>query len=121
MDYAWQYEGTVYTPNGRAEIEDVAAHNARLAEDELAIWATVPERWQVYVTDATRGKPVTSWTGKKLGYITRVSRFSTNISRNMVALSIRGTNGADYHGRFGDDWSQLCRVRKTTTNKSPRE
>jgi len=111
--YVFDFSGHgQFDPNGRANVPDVAAHNAAVAASELEAWAAKPDRWAVYVTKVGIGQPVTTWTGSPLGTIISATRFRTNISRNMVALTIRGTNGAIYHGRFGSDWSQLCRIRK---------
>lgn len=112
IGYVFDFAGHgQFDPNGRVD-PDVAAHNAAVSANELAAWSTCPSNWAVYVTKAQPGAPVTTWTGSPLGTIVRATRFRTNISRNMIALTIRGTNGAIYHGRFGADWSQLCRVRK---------
>ncbi len=111
--YAFRSEahGT-FTPEGRDDSLDVAAHNAAVEREELDYWAQQPDRWQVYVTKHDVGSQVTTWQGVPLGIIVRASRFATNMSRNIVALTIRGTNGAMYHGRYGAEWSQLCRVRR---------
>jgi hypothetical protein len=112
MDYAIELQGKVYTPDGKVELtpEQVAQHNAALASAELAEWAKAPDRWQVYVTKGKR--EVTTWTGEVLGTIIERTAFRTNLSRNIVAIRFRGTNGAVYYGRYGADWSMLCRVRK---------
>ena len=106
--YAIELQGKVFTPDGRNDSLDVANHNAALEAQELAAWDAKPDRWQVYV----EGNTVTTWTGKVLGTIIERSKCRHNISRNMVAIRFRGTNGATYYGRYGADWSQLCRVRK---------
>lgn len=129
-EYAIQFEGRAYTPNGQVEMtaEQVARHNADLEAAELAAWAQAPDRFAVYIvkqTDPTtralnsaEWKPESwyvaqTWTGQRLSVgRVQVSKFQTNISRNMHAIRFRGTNGATYFGRYGADWSQLCRVRK---------
>jgi hypothetical protein len=129
MDYAFTHEGKAFTPNQtKVGPSEVDAHNAAQEAAELAVWATAPDRFAVYIvkkTDPTmralnsaEWKPetwyiATTWRGVQLskGRVA-ISRFSTNISRNMVAVRFQGTNGAEYHGRYGADWSQLCRVRK---------
>lgn len=110
--YAIEHQGKVFTPDGQRDIADVTAHNAATESAELDAWAKQPDRWQVYVTKCALGEKVATWLGTPLGTITGWTRFSTNISRNMVAIRFKGTNGATYYGRFGSDWSQLCRVRK---------
>lgn len=129
MNYAIEHQGKVYVPNGKAELapDQVAAHNAAFASAELAEWAKAPDRWAVYIVKKTdpayrespcSDKPMTwhmaeTFTGERLseGRVA-ISRFRTNISRNMVSVRFKGTNGATYYGRYGADWSQLCRVRK---------
>lgn len=111
MPHAFTHNGQVYTPDGKADMtpDQAAAFNADLERAELATWATCPDRWQVYVTDGN----ASTWQGTLLS-AGRVEQhaFRTNISRNMVAIRFKGTNGATYYGRYGADWSQLCRVRK---------
>ena len=111
MDYAIAFQGKVFTPDGKSEMPSrlVPSHNADLERRELAAWSEAPDAWTVYVTD---GRDVTNWTGKVLGTIIERNTFRGNIARNMTAIRFRGTNGAVYYGRFGSDWSQLCRVRK---------
>lgn len=123
-NYAFQFDGHgTFTPDGRTDsIGDVAAHNAEVEQQELAIWAEQPERWQVYVSAPLRnpqitasdvlGGQVTTWTGFPLGRITKVRVFMNNLGKRITAIRFRGTNGAEYYGRYGADWSELCRVRK---------
>jgi len=107
-NYAFEHKGKAYTPN-KTEIGDSVAHNAALEQAELAEWAARPDRFAVYVGKDDR---VTTWLGTTLGTIYYRRSFSTNLSRNITTIRFRGTNGASYYGRFGADWSQLCRVRK---------
>ena len=129
MAYAFKHEGKVFTPAGKTDIQadQVEAHNAELTAQELTHWATAPDRFAVYIVKKTDPNtramgigngPETwfmaeTWTGERLskGRV-EVSSFRTNLSRNMVAVRFVGTNGATYYGRYGADWSQLCRVRK---------
>lgn len=136
--YAFEFAGHgTFTPDGRADgradsVTDVVAHNARVEQDELALWATKPERWQVYVVgtvshagqpyratncDVQRGDKVTTWLGSVLGTITYASTFAHNFGSRMTCIRFKGTNGATYSGRFGSDWAQLCRVRKVGGGK----
>lgn len=125
--YAFEHEGRTFTPNGSASIADVEGHNKEVEQQELAYWATAPEHWQVYIVKHEHptmramgcgNGPETwymaeTWLGTRLseGRVS-ISRFSTNLSRNIVAIRFKATNGATYYGRYGADWSQLCRVRK---------
>ena len=120
--YIFSHQGTHYTPNGIVQgVADVTEHNAQLTRAELAAWATQPARHGGYVTFARHGQPFTgqrvtvaTWTGEPLGAgcVTGVFRNNLTGSRT-VSLRIRGTNGATYTGRFGDEWSEFCRLRKT--------
>jgi hypothetical protein len=68
----------------------------------------------VYISSKEDGKLyATNWLGRVLscGPVSYHS-FKTNLSRNIVAVRFRGTNGANYYGRYGADWAQLCRIRK---------
>ena len=111
--YAIEFKGNVFTPNGRADIADTQAHNAAIERQELQAWAAKPDHWVVYVTDAGNTDIVTTWLGTKLGdiYWSRTYRGGFGGTR-MRAIQFRGTNGESYHGRFGYDWGELCRVRK---------
>lgn len=110
MDYAFVHQGKAFTPNqSQVPADQANEHNARLEAIELAAWAAQPDSWQVYVTDKSE---VTTWTGKVLGTILERNTYRGNIARNMTSIRFRGTNGAVYYGRYGSDWSQLCRVRK---------
>lgn len=112
MEYAFKHGAKAFTPSGAKNIVDVDTHNKHLETLELAIWATAPDTACVYITKGPSGYQATNWLGTVLGRVITYNSFRTNISRNMVAVRIMGTNGAEYYGRFGADWSQLCRVRK---------
>lgn len=110
MSYAIYCVGHTFTPDGKVNMSEAETvdHNKAVEARELAHWATKPDRWQVYV----KGETVTTWLGTKLGTVYRGHSFRTNLSRNMRAITFVGTNGAHYYGRYGADWSQLCRVKK---------
>lgn len=104
-----------FTPDGKDDsIADTDAHNAAVEANELAIWATAPDRWQVYVI----APDATTWLGVKLneGRV-ETSKVRHNMSRNMVAIRFKGTNGATYYGRYGSDRTQLCNIRKAKSHK----
>jgi len=121
--YAFEFHGATFTPDGKADIANAADHNAKVESAELAIWAQAPDRHAVYIVrheapSIGNGPRVfyaaETWLGTRLdvpGTLTRRA-FRTNISRKMVAVRFKGTNGSIYHGRYGADWSQLCRARK---------
>ena len=124
MPYAFNFQNHgVYTPDGKSELtpEDVETYNNAVEAAELAEWIKQPDRWQVYITkNKNNGEwQATNFLGRILGHSVKRKSFRTNLSRNMVAVSFRGTNGANYHGRYGADWSQLCRIRKSKWRKGP--
>lgn len=100
-----------FAPEGKVAMtpEEAERHNAELEAQQLREWKAQPEHFAGYVSD---DDTVTTWRGTVIGTIERRSKYSTNLSRNMVALTVRGTNGAKYHARYGADWSQLVRLRK---------
>ena len=130
-------EHGAYSPAGKVAGVDAADHNAQLTRMELAAWALQPADYCGYVTFLVGDTPVntsnafghrraslprqgqavtlTTWTGELLGQgiVTGVFRNNLTGSRT-VAIRITGTNGATYTGRFGDEWSQLCRIRRTS-------
>lgn len=116
--YAFQHEGVAFSPDGRLPTmtaAEVKSHNTALEALELARWNEKPTQFAVYVT----GTKVTTWLGTELGVVIARSRFRTNISRNIEAITVRGTNGAKYHGRYGADWSQLCRLTRYKNDGAP--
>lgn len=110
------------TPEGRVTpgepVLSAEAHNKEVEARELAEWAKQPDCWHVYVHEPHGTGPdasvriVTTWMGTTLGTITRAHTFRHNFGGRMTTIRFKGTNGATYAGRFGPDWSQLCRVRK---------
>lgn len=113
MDYGIEHEGKVYTPNGtNVRPDDNAKRNAEIERAELKEWRTKPDRWAGYVV---KGR-FTTWLGTDIGRVEVTSHWS-QWSRHlglctMTAIRVHGTNGAVYHGRYGSDWAQLCRVRR---------
>ena len=112
MPYAFTFNGAAYTPDGRApELDapaDTAAYNAAVEAAELEAWAKAPDRFAAYAAD---GKIVT-WSGKELGRITSRTVYRNNLGK-IAAITAQGSNGATYHGRYGPDWSQLVRLRRS--------
>ena len=111
MEYLIEFEGKQFSPNGMLdEPVNIEDHNKELERQELEYWATKPDRWHCYVHPS---KPeVTSFTGAILGRIVKRTTYRSNIARHITAITVQGDNGATYYGRFGSDWSQLCRLRK---------
>lgn len=110
MDYAFVHGGKAFTPNKTAlESGEVSAHNAVLESAELVEWSKRPDCWQVYVTNTWY---VSTWTGVVLGTIIARRSYQNNFGAKIESVRVKATNGAIYYGRYGADWSQLCRVRK---------
>lgn len=109
--YIFTHEGRQFSPDGAVQLEDVDAHNRALDASTLEYWAECPPVMPAYVGD---GK-VTTWLGVTLGTIVRSSTYRSNLGGRMRAITVKGTNGATYHGRYGSDWSQLVRLRKAVS------
>lgn len=60
------------------------------------------------MTDAV----VKTWNGSLLGRITSAKVFGHNFGGRMVAITVRGTNGASYYGRASWDNGNVIRLRK---------
>jgi hypothetical protein len=129
--YIFEAQGKQWTPDGVVAVNSTAQHNAELTRQELAAWAQQPEQYAGYVTfeppmnagyyGVRYDRPftgqavtLTTWTGETLGTGTVTGVFRNNLTGSRtVSIRVTGTNGAVYSGRFGDEWSQLCRVRKS--------
>lgn len=108
--YAFQHEGRTFTPDGVApQIVDTEAHNTAVEAAELAEWAKQPERFAAYVS----GRDVILWRGVRIGGIAKRSTYRNNMGARIECVTVKGTNGATYSGRYGSDWSQLVRLRRT--------
>lgn len=111
--YIFEHEGRQFTPDGTTKVPDPSEHNAKVEAAELALWATKPEHFAGYMSQRDDGAwRCTTWLGASLGTVQRVRPYQTNLSCNMHAVTILGTNGAMYYGRYGADWAQLIRLRK---------
>ena len=108
--YAFQHEGRTFTPDGVAPAIVDKAHNTAVEAAELAEWAKQPERFAAYMPaqhdyDMARRRD-------RAGCL--VEHVPQPAYRLMDASGSRqGTNGATYSGRYGSDWSQLVRLRRT--------
>ena len=109
--YAFQHEGRTFTPDGVApQIVDTEAHNTAVEAAELAEWAKQPERFAAYA----RRNTITTWRGVEIGRVVWSSMYRNPLTGSwMRAVRVKGTNGATYSGRYGSDWSQLVRLRRT--------
>ena len=120
MTYAIAFEGKTFTPDGQANIDDIAAHNASIEAAELAEWATAPDHFACYIVQKTDDgftrSQAETWLGTPLARVPGSVIYNTYRNRltgtKMSCVKVYGTNGATYVGRFGSDWSQFCRLRK---------
>lgn len=55
---------------------------------------------------------VKTWNGSTLGTITRARVYSHNFGSRMVALTVRGTNGALYYGHASWDNGSVIKLRR---------
>jgi len=128
--YIFRFQDRYFSPDGEiTDGRDIDAHNTGLEARELAHWQTGPDRFNAYIQeDTSKPKPtgdpyrecnfvyrlqaVTTWTGAPLGVITEASAYFNNFGARIACVRIKGTNGAEYYGRFGYDNSQLVRLRK---------
>ena len=59
------------------------------------------------------GAQVTTWRGQLLGHIVSAKVYRHNFGSRMVALTVRGTNGAVYHGRANWDHGSCIRLHRS--------
>lgn len=60
---------------------------------------------------------VTTWTGKRLGTIVSARVYTHNFGGRFVSLTVKGTNGALYHGRASWDNGTCIWLRKSKESK----
>jgi hypothetical protein len=136
-DYGFVHDGKVFTPNGTTNVSvtDSDTRNKAMEQGELAEWQTAPDRFLAYYrfpTDShtkryqaswraepspfapdSRGAIVTTWLGTKLGDITSARVYRHNFGSRMVAITVKATNGATYHGRASWDHGECITLRKS--------
>lgn len=123
-------------------VEGAEAHNQAVEAAELAYWQGQPDRMLAYYRfPAEHAQPgqqrayrsgfsprlhnyptvgdvlidqatVTTWPGKYLGTIIAATVYRHNFGSRMVAITVKGSNGAIYHGRASWDWGSCVRLRK---------
>lgn len=110
--YAITLSGRTFCPGGRVDDMNhrtVEKHNLKHEAAEIAAWAKQPKLFLGYVT---RDGNVTTWTGVPIGRVTFQKRYRTNLSHNMVSITVKGNNSASYWGRYGADWTQSVWLHK---------
>jgi len=111
-DYGYVLEGRVFTPGqSTVSLAECEARNKALEAAELEQWATCPDDFAAYVSNDRR---VTTWLGTQIGRVVALTTFHNHLTGSrMDCITVRGTNGATYRGRYGSDWSTLVRLRKS--------
>lgn len=131
-DYAFVHDGKAFTPNQTSiEADKAAEHNKAIELAELARWDTKPDTQLAYYHfpsdyKARAGKQwlhtyhpliydayVTLWPGNMIGTITSARVYTHNFGGRFVSLSVRGTNGAIYHGRASWDNGTCINLHKS--------
>jgi hypothetical protein len=128
--------GRTFSPDGEVKLtpEQVAEHNATVAACELEHWATKPDHFspayyafpsedehaqrtgpRTYRAEFfpfRNGATVTTWAGVTLGEIIYAKVYRHNMGGRMVAIRVRGTNGAAYYGRGSWDNGNVIGLRR---------
>ena len=118
MSYLIKHESKVFSPDGNATIDsaEIEKHNAEQEKLDLAHWATKPDRFYAYYTKSEEspnfGNVVVTWLGTRLGDVYYHKRSYMPNGTRILHIRVRGTNGAEYYGKFGDDNCQLVRLRR---------
>lgn len=136
MDYGFSFQGQVYTPNGTAGLPVVGndARNELIDRAALQAWAERPDQFVAYyhtpnvrkgvehyrgriihnsaVSIDRTGAEVRTWLGASLGVITSARLYRHNFGGKFIALTVKGSNGATYHGRASWDNGNVIRLRK---------
>lgn len=122
MSYAFAFQGSVYTPDGKAPLspEQVDAHNRATEASELAEWQAGPMRAFVYVTMfqnagyyglRVRGE-IRTFLGTKLGDITELGApVADNFGGYRRHIVAYGTNGRTYHGWYMESSGDYARIK----------
>lgn len=111
-------------------IADTDAHNKAVEQAELTAWRDQPDRqlgYYAFPAELTRPTPryyranfhplvagatVTTWMGTVIGVITEANVYPHNFGARIVSLTMRGTNGAMYHGRASWDNGSCISLRR---------
>ncbi|HEX3682221.1 MAG TPA: hypothetical protein VHU83_06730 [Bryobacteraceae bacterium] len=119
-EYAFQFAGKTFTPNGQVEVPDVEAHNRAIEEQEIAALKEHPERVFLYVKPYSHLQPfergtadVTTWlgtvltSGASLG--PRVSNGRLHSYRRAVGCMLFD---CEYVGWHYESAGNYCRLRR---------
>lgn len=108
--YVVSHAGRTFTPDGEIpKLTDaqIDQHNRMIEQAQLANWADQPDKFAAYV----KGQRIQTWLGTTIGTITSSRPYRYGLV-NMAAIRVQGSNGAEYHGRYGVDSGELVRLRR---------
>lgn len=134
--YIFESHGKQFTPDGPVKVESTEEHNRRVERQELATFATGPDRWHGYISHdpemarrwsaesfrtsgvriaLLRGYPrieIKTWLGTVIasGRITSVYRGNFH-NAIMLRVRVKGTNGRVYVGTMGYESGDFIRLR----------
>lgn len=131
-------EHGAFSPDGKVSevtAEEVQAINAAGNAKELAYWAGQPATFAPgyfsFPQEETDGKlyrrefsplltgaKVSTWNGSVIGHVISAKVFSHNFGGRFVALTMRGTNGAEYYGRASWDHGTVIRLRIKSSKRT---
>lgn len=126
MDYGFEHDGQVFTPNRTSvRVETNIDRNKEIETSELARWKNCPETFVAYYAlpaDAReyfgRKTPVSyrgtlsTWLGTKIGTITQATVYQHNFGGRFVSIRAIGSNGAEYYGRASYDGGDVIQLRR---------
>lgn len=114
-DYGFTHQGKVFTPNGTKVLEDEKqARNEQIRQEQLKEWMARPERFTAYVKEPEVGSEVILWLGDVIGKVTWCKNQekckANGEPYTMTYVSVRGTNGVGYYGRYNSSDSQAINL-----------
>ena len=135
--YAFDFQGSVFTPDGRVDVSDVSAHNKQVETEELEWLRTAPDKCVLYVrlpkhvepfascgpnnaTELNRPSVIT-WTGLSVGshvYIGRRVQVGGIAGKWAYKRTVTcQLFGVRYHGWYYESAGDYCRLRKSKTSR----
>ena len=121
MNYAFDFQGKVFTPDGRIDIDaaKVAEHNKKLEATELAWLKTGPDKVSLYVQDCysvlESTKPtITTFLGTIICTAVLGPKRYIGFGRNTYRRSVSCVMfGHQYHGWYMESSGDYCRLTRS--------
>lgn len=128
-NYAVEFQGKAFLPDGKANIPDVSDHNKRTELAEIEWLKTAPPKCFLYVKRPALGATgaencktkITTWLGTVVSdpdsvsfSVRRYMGFGFNSYRRAITARIFGTL---YHGWYLESSGDYCRLRKAKETK----